>query len=63
MLYFQTYELTLNLYFKHELLKHPETYKKVQEEVDSVVGKGPVTVQHIQQLPYIEGVRFKHCAP
>ncbi|KAI1486271.1 bifunctional P-450:NADPH-P450 reductase [Biscogniauxia mediterranea] len=43
-------------YAMHELLKHPEAYRKVQQEVDEVIGKGPVTVQHISKLPYIAAV-------
>ncbi|KAI5855550.1 bifunctional P-450:NADPH-P450 reductase [Durotheca rogersii] len=43
-------------YAMHRLLKSPETYRKVQQEVDEVVGKGPVTVEHMSQLPYISAV-------
>ncbi|KAI1374785.1 cytochrome P450 [Hypoxylon crocopeplum] len=37
----------------YELLKHPEAYRKAQEEVDTVIGKGPITVEHMSKLPYI----------
>ncbi|RYP22853.1 hypothetical protein DL765_001449 [Monosporascus sp. GIB2] len=43
-------------YATYQLLKHPEEYKKVQQEVDTVIGKGPITVQHMQKLPYITAV-------
>ncbi|KAF5662549.1 bifunctional p-450:nadph-p450 reductase [Fusarium heterosporum] len=38
------------------LLKHPEAYSKVQKEVDEVVGRGPITVEHLTKLPYISAV-------
>ncbi|KAM0194285.1 hypothetical protein ACHAPA_005191 [Fusarium lateritium] len=40
----------------YHLLKHPESYNKVQKEVDEVVGRGPVTVDHLTKLPYISAV-------
>ncbi|KAJ4165318.1 hypothetical protein LMH87_006954 [Akanthomyces muscarius] len=40
----------------YQLLKHPAEYRKVQEEVDSVVGRGPITVEHISKLTYIQAV-------
>lgn len=40
----------------YELLKNPDTYIKAQQEVDSVVGKGPITVDHLSRLPYIAAV-------
>ncbi|KAI0599856.1 bifunctional P-450:NADPH-P450 reductase [Biscogniauxia sp. FL1348] len=43
-------------YAMHQLLKHPEAYRKVQQEVDEIIGRGPVTVQHISKLPYIAAV-------
>ncbi|KAI1463492.1 bifunctional P-450:NADPH-P450 reductase [Daldinia caldariorum] len=43
-------------YAMYRLLKNPDAYRKVQEEVDQVLGKGPVTVQHMQKLPYITAV-------
>lgn len=39
-----------------ELLKHPEAYRKAQQEVDTVIGKGPITVEHMSKLPYISAV-------
>lgn len=46
---------TLSFAF-YRLLKNPETYRKVQKEVDEVIGKGPITVEHISKLPYITAV-------
>ncbi|KIX94974.1 uncharacterized protein Z520_09284 [Fonsecaea multimorphosa CBS 102226] len=40
----------------YQLCKNPDAMLKAQQEVDSVVGKGPVTVQHVTKLPYIEAV-------
>lgn len=36
------------------LLQHPEAYRKLQQEVDSVLGGAPVTADHINQLPYVK---------
>ena len=38
------------------LLKNPEACRKAQVEVDSVVGKGRITFQHMSKLPYIEAI-------
>lgn len=46
---------TLSFAF-YRLLKNPEAYQKVQKEVDEVIGKGPITVEHISKLPYITAV-------
>ncbi|GKU22337.1 unnamed protein product [Fusarium langsethiae] len=40
----------------YQLLKHPEAYQKVQQEVDGVVGKGQIKVDHLSKLPYLSGV-------
>lgn len=40
----------------YQLLKHPETYRKAQQEVDDVVGRGVITVEHLSKLPYINAV-------
>ncbi|KAM5345779.1 hypothetical protein ACJ41O_011640 [Fusarium nematophilum] len=40
----------------YQLLKHPEAYAKAQQEVDSVVGKGRIRVEHLSKLPYMNGV-------
>ncbi|KAI0479504.1 cytochrome P450 [Xylariaceae sp. FL0804] len=46
---------TLSFAF-YELLKNPEAYRKVQQEVDEVVGKGPVKVEHLSKIPYTTAV-------
>ena len=38
------------------LLSNPEAMHKAQQEVDQVVGRAPITYQHISKLPYIEAV-------
>ena len=35
------------------LLKNPAAYQAAQKEVDNLVGRGPVTVEHMSQLPYL----------
>ncbi|RDA84463.1 hypothetical protein CP532_0075 [Ophiocordyceps camponoti-leonardi (nom. inval.)] len=37
-----------------ELLQHPEALKEATKEVDTVIGTGPVEVDHMSKLPYIE---------
>lgn len=38
----------------YNLLKNPSAYHAVQREVDEVVGKGPITIDHMSKLPYVE---------
>jgi cytochrome P450 / NADPH-cytochrome P450 reductase len=38
----------------YRLCKNPEVMRKAQQEVDTVVGKQPITFQHMSRLPYIE---------
>ncbi|KAH6895217.1 cytochrome P450 [Thelonectria olida] len=38
------------------LLKHPAEYQKVQEEVDQVLGRDAITVEHLTKFPYINAV-------
>lgn len=38
----------------YNLIKNPAAYIAAQGEVDKVVGRGPITVEHMSQLPYIE---------
>lgn len=40
----------------YNMLKNPETYRKAQEEVDEVVGTGPITVDQVNKLHYIQAV-------
>lgn len=38
------------------LLQNPEAYRKVQEEVDTVIGRAPVELGHLKNLKYVEAV-------
>ena len=38
------------------LLQHPSAYQSAQNEIDQVVGKGPVRVQHLKQMKYVNAV-------
>ncbi|KAH7318103.1 cytochrome P450 [Stachybotrys elegans] len=40
----------------YQLMTHPDEYRKAQEEVDSVVGKGVITVDHVSKLPRIAAI-------
>ncbi|KAH8911283.1 putative bifunctional P-450:NADPH-P450 reductase [Coniochaeta sp. PMI_546] len=40
----------------YQLLKHPEAYRKAQEEVDTVIGEGPIKVEHMGKLPYLAAI-------
>ncbi|KAH6629738.1 cytochrome P450 [Boeremia exigua] len=40
----------------YQLLKHPEAMQKAKEEVDDVCGRGPIKVEHMSRLPYINAV-------
>jgi cytochrome P450/NADPH-cytochrome P450 reductase len=57
--------LSFTFYF---LLKHAQAYEKAQQEVDNVIGKGPITVDHLTKLPYLnavlrESLRLQPTAP
>jgi cytochrome P450 / NADPH-cytochrome P450 reductase len=45
--------LSFTFYF---LLKHPQAYKKAQEEVDTVIGRRKITVEDLAKLPYLNAV-------
>ncbi|KDQ16559.1 hypothetical protein BOTBODRAFT_173064 [Botryobasidium botryosum FD-172 SS1] len=45
--------LSFSMYY---LLKNPHAYAKVKAEVDSVLGKVPITQEQVSQLPYIVAV-------
>ena len=38
------------------LLKNPATYARAQQEVDEAVGRGPITVDQLARLPYLNAV-------
>ncbi|GKT45276.1 bifunctional cytochrome P450/NADPH--P450 reductase [Colletotrichum spaethianum] len=40
----------------YELLRNPAAYRKAQQEVDEVLGQGPITVDHLSKLPYLNAV-------
>lgn len=37
----------------YQLIKHPEEYKKAQDEVDSVIGDGPIKVEHMPKVQHL----------
>jgi cytochrome P450/NADPH-cytochrome P450 reductase len=50
------------------LLKNPAAYEKAQQEVDKVIGKGPITVDQLSKVPYLtavlrESLRLSPTAP
>lgn len=50
-----TFQFTL-----YNLVKHPQVYRRVQEEVDTVVGTGAITLEHMPKLKYLAAVSFFH---
>ncbi|CAO2657945.1 Nn.00g072050.m01.CDS01 [Neocucurbitaria sp. VM-36] len=40
----------------YQLMKHPEAYRKAQQEVDDVIGQDAIKVEHMAKLPYINAV-------
>ncbi|KAI0877790.1 cytochrome P450 [Hypoxylon argillaceum] len=42
-----------------ELIRNPEAYARVQEEVDCVLNGGAMTVDHLNALPYIKACLFE----
>ena len=38
----------------YALLENPQAYTKLQEEIDTVIGKASVTFEHMSKLPYLE---------
>ncbi|KIW60731.1 hypothetical protein PV05_00925 [Exophiala xenobiotica] len=52
----------------YELLKNPQAYRRAQDEVDEIVGKGSITAKHLSKLRYInaclrETLRLHPTAP
>lgn len=45
----------------YNLIKHPESYRKAQQEVDEVCGEGPITVDMIPKLKFIQAVSDTFC--
>ncbi|KAK5114823.1 hypothetical protein LTR62_001980 [Meristemomyces frigidus] len=50
------------------LIKHPETIRKAQAEVDQVIGKQSIEAHHVNELPYVtaclrETLRLQPTAP
>ncbi|CEJ80331.1 hypothetical protein VHEMI00520 [[Torrubiella] hemipterigena] len=45
----------LSFAFYH-LLKNPAAYRKVQQEVDEVIGREKITIEHMTKLPYIAAI-------
>jgi len=57
MFYFAGHETTATLlsYCLYFLIKFPEAFKKIQDEVDSVVGDNKaITLEHIEKLTYLQ---------
>jgi cytochrome P450/NADPH-cytochrome P450 reductase len=40
------------------MLKNPKAYERAQAEVDEVIGKESITVEHLSKLPYLNAVSF-----
>lgn len=40
----------------YELLKHRDTYRRAQREVDQVIGNSPITAEHLPKLKYLASV-------
>ena len=38
------------------LMLHMDKYRLVQQEVDTIIGKDPVSVDHLSKLPYVNAV-------
>ncbi|KAH6949411.1 cytochrome P450 [Ilyonectria sp. MPI-CAGE-AT-0026] len=40
----------------YQLLRHPDKYRKAQQEVDDIIGNGPIQVDHLSKLHFISAV-------
>ncbi|KAK1580158.1 cytochrome P450 [Colletotrichum navitas] len=40
----------------YQLLQNPAAYRKAQQEVDEVIGQGPITIHHLSKLPYLNAI-------
>ena len=45
--------LTFTTYY---LLKNPEAMRKLREEIDTMIGNRPMTVDDVHKLPYLVGM-------
>lgn len=43
----------------YQLLRHPNEYRKVQQEVDEIIGRESIKVEHMSKLPVIASVRHR----
>lgn len=50
--------LTFILYY---LLKNPEAMLKLRQEVDTLIGERPMTVDDVHKLPYLIGRSYNFC--
>ena len=42
-----------------ELAAQPEIYQRLQTEIDEVLGKEPIQVEHLKSMPYLEAVVYE----
>ncbi|KID78722.1 Bifunctional P-450:NADPH-P450 reductase, partial [Metarhizium brunneum ARSEF 3297] len=50
----------------YQILSRPDVYHKLQQEVDAVVGTGPVLIDHVAKLRYLSAVlreTLRHSSP
>ena len=59
---FQAHEVYSGLltFIVYYLLKHPEAMRRLREEVDTMIGERPMTIDDVHKLPYLIG-EFRHC--
>lgn len=53
---------TLSFAF-YNLLKNPDAYEKIQQEIDHVVGRDPIRLEHLSKLPFTAAVRIHIFTP
>ncbi|CAE6462785.1 unnamed protein product [Rhizoctonia solani] len=51
----ETTSATLSFAMTH-IMKHPEVYSKVRQEVDAVLGQEPIKFEHLSKLTYINAL-------
>ncbi|KAL5593009.1 hypothetical protein FOBRF1_012111 [Fusarium oxysporum] len=50
----------------YSMLKNPQTYQKAQQEVDTIMGRDPITVDKLSKLRYVPAVlreTLRQCSP